>query len=183
MYLKTKEKIIDMENTNRSIYVIRDTSKKGELCYVSYRWDNWKEYYLIDYQNCMLFSYNSALSFIGDLIKENLNYQNLLIELSPYYKDCIQSENLEDVCDEFVMTHYFKETGYTHRKILNEYEQLNLMIKAIRLKKQNNKDKELKNEFNIYGCIWVEIKVSKDKSVFRLEPVVIMNDEGNFELI
>lgn len=181
MYLKTKEKILDMENTNRCIYVIRDNSKKGELCYVSYLWDNWKEYYLIDYQNCMLFSYNSAQNFISDLMKENLNYQNLVIELSPYYKECSQSEKLEELCDEFVMTHYFPETNYTKREVLKEDK--DLMIKAVRLKKINSKDKERKNEFNIYGCIWVEIKVSKDKSVFKLEPVVIMNDEGNFELI
>lgn len=94
-----------------------------------------------------------------------------------------QSENLEDLCDEFVMTHYFKETNYTHRKVLNEYEEMNLMIKAVRLKKINNKDKERKNEFNIYGCIWIEIKLPKHKTVFRLEPVVIMNDKGDFELI
>ena len=95
--------------------------------------------------------------------------------------ECFKSENLKELCDEFVMTHYFPETDYTHRKVLNE--DMDLMIKAVRLKKINNKDKELKNEFNIYGCIWVEIKVSKDKSVFKLEPVIIMNDEGNFELI
>lgn len=95
----------------------------------------------------------------------------------------LKSENLEDLCDEFVMTHYFKETNYTHRKVLNEYEEMNLMIKAVRLKKINNKDKERKNEFNIYGCIWIEIKLPKHKTVFRLEPVVIMNDKGDFELI
>lgn len=63
-----------------------------------------------------------------------------------------QSENLEELCDEFVMTHYFKETNYTKCEVLKEDK--DLMIKAVRLKKQHNKDKELKNEFNIYGAIW-----------------------------
>ncbi|MBR3208817.1 MAG: hypothetical protein IKF82_00970 [Bacilli bacterium] len=101
-YIRIKNKILDMENTNECIYVIRDISKEGECCYVSYHWDNWRAFYLIDYQNCMLFSYNSAQNLISDLIKENLKYQNLVIKLSPYYKDCKQSSNLSELCDRFV---------------------------------------------------------------------------------
>lgn len=92
-----------------------------------------------------------------------------------------KSENLEDLCDEFVMTHYFKENNYTYREVLRACK--DSMIEATRLKKINNKSKAIKNEFNIYGCIWIEIKLPNNKSVFRLEPVVIMNDKGDFELI
>ena len=60
-------------------------------------------------------------------------------------KICKTSENLEELMDEFVMTHYFKETNYTKCEVLNEDEVLKvLMIKAVRLKKQHNKDKDLK---------------------------------------
>lgn len=93
----------------------------------------------------------------------------------------LKSENLEDLCDEFVMTHYFKENNYTYREVLRAGK--DSMIEATRLKKINNKSKAIKNEFNIYGCIWIEIKLPKHKTVFRLEPVVIMNDKGDFELI
>ena len=83
-----------------------------------------------------------------------------------------KSENVEELCDEFVMTHYFKETNYTKREVLKEDK--NLMIEAIRLKKIHNKDKELKNEFNIYGAIWT------DKGLIY---VAKLNDKGVLELI
>lgn len=83
-----------------------------------------------------------------------------------------KSENLEELCDEFVMTHYFKETNYTKCEVLKEDK--DLMIKAVRLKKQHNKDKDLKNEFNIYGAIWT------DKGLIY---VTKMNDKGELELI
>lgn len=83
-----------------------------------------------------------------------------------------QSENLEKLCDEFVMTHYFPETNYTKCEVLKEDK--DLMIKAVRLKKQHNKDEELKNEFNIYGAIWT----SKG-----LIYVAKMDNKGKLELI
>lgn len=111
---------------------------------------------------------------IGDI--EKGTYKSIIFE-----DILFQSDNLEACCDEFVMTHYFPETNYTKREVLKEDK--DLMIKAVRLKKQHNKDKDLKNEFNIYGCIWVEIKLPNNKLVFRLEPVVIMNEEGVLCLI
>ena len=35
----------------------------------------------------------------------------------------------------------------------------------------------------VYGAIWVEIKLPNGKPVWRLEPVAIMNDKGELELI
>lgn len=92
-----------------------------------------------------------------------------------------QADTIEELCDEFVMTHYFKENNYTYREVLRAGK--DSMIEATRLKKINNKSKAIKNEFNIYGCVWIEIKLPKHKTVFRLEPVAIMNDKGDFELI
>lgn len=83
-----------------------------------------------------------------------------------------QSENLEELCDEFVMTHYFKETNYTKCEVLKEDK--DLMIKAVRLKKQHNKDRDLKNEFNIYGAIWT------DKGLIY---VAKMDNDGKLVLI
>lgn len=92
---------------------------------------------------------------------------------SIFIKDIInQSENLEELCDEFVMTHYFPETNYTKHEVLKEDK--DLMIKAVSLKKQHNEDKDLKNEFNIYGCIWTD-----DGLIY----VAKMNNEGKLELI
>lgn len=158
-FIRTKDGILDMNNTNKCIYVIRDKSKEGECRYVSYLWDNWRAYYLIDYQNCMLFSYNSAQIFISDLMKENLEYQNLIIELSPYYKDCRQSSNLADLCDNFVRishhqyTHRFINSNFHYLKNLHEYED---------------------DEIEIYGCIWT------DKGLIY---VAKMNDKGKLVLI
>ncbi len=84
-----------------------------------------------------------------------------------------KSENLEELCDRYIgisdnkpmiikyeFDEYYDEYGdsYTKEELLMEYD-------------------------IIYGCIWVEIKLPNNKSVFKLEPVIIMNDEGNFELI
>ena len=83
-----------------------------------------------------------------------------------------EADTIEELCDKFVMTHYFKETNYTKCEVLKEDK--DLMIKAVRLKKQHNKDKDLKNEFNIYGAIWTPkglIYVAK------------MNDKGELTLI
>ena len=114
-------------------------------------------------------------------VKEEINYGGEMfyyIKSKPprkAFEECEilkQSENLEELCDEFVMTHYFKETNYTKCEVLKEDK--DLMIKAVRLKKQHNKDKDLKNEFNIYGCIWT------DKGLIY---VAKMNDTGELELI
>ena len=112
-YIRTEDEIIDLNNTNKCIFVIRDNSTKesDDFRYVSYLWDNWRNYFLIDYQNCMLFSYNSAQNFISDLIKENLEYQNLVIELSPYYKNCEQADTIKELCDVYVIVGEDKDTN------------------------------------------------------------------------
>lgn len=84
-----------------------------------------------------------------------------------------KSDTIEELCDEFVMTHYFEETNYTKCEVLKEDK--DLMIKAVRLKKINNKNKAIKNEFNIYGAIWVEGK--------GLIYVAKMDDKGELELV
>ena len=83
-----------------------------------------------------------------------------------------QADTIEELCDEFIMTHYFKETNYTKCEVLKDDK--DLMIKAVILRKQHNKDKDLKNEFNIYGAIWT------DKGLIY---VAKMNDKGELELI
>lgn len=155
-YIRTRDGILDIDNTKECIYVIRDTSiKKSEFRYVSYLWDNWKNYYLTDYQNCVLFSYNSAQNFISDLMKESLKYQNLVIELSPYYDDCKQADNLAELCDEFV---------YCYRNdmpILVNEEQIKQIILVGRIQ-------------DVRGAIWT------DKGLIY---VAKMNEKGELELI
>lgn len=151
-YIRTENGILDTKNTNKFIYVIRDNSIKENECYVSYI-EDWRKYFLIDYQNCIHFSYNSAQNFISDLIKENLKYQNLIIELSPYYKDCKQADTIEELCDELVYNHQI-------------------------LSKEDKNNKEYLSQlycFNdIYGAIWT------DKGLIY---VAKLNSEGVLELI
>ena len=81
-------------------------------------------------------------------------YKGFILDSMISKVDYKLSENLEELCDCFVMTHYFKETNYTKCEVLKEDK--DLMIKAVRLKKQHNEDEDLKNEFNIYGAIWTD---------------------------
>ncbi len=167
MFIRINDRILDMNNTNECIYVIRDKSvnESNGFRYVSYLWDNWRDYFLIDYLNCTLFSYNSAQIFISDLMKENLKYQNLVIELSPYYKDCKQSDNLAELCDEFVFYHCignpFLYTGSKQR--LKEYY---LTKKYAKICKEND-------DF-FYGAVWI----SKG-----LKYVAKMDDNGELVLL
>lgn len=173
-YIRTEyEGILETQTTNKCIYVIRNKNVDGENCYVSYLWDNWKNYHLIDYQNCMLFSYNSAQSFISDLIKENLNYQDLVIEISPYYKNCKQADTIEELCDEFVIDNwkekgkpvycfkYVKETKTAY--CIDGGGYITLFI-----------PKMLECGCIIKGAIWTE---------WGLKYVAKMNDKGELELI
>jgi len=171
MFIRTKDGILDMDNTKECIYVIRDTSiKKSEFRYVSYHWDNWKNYYLIDYQNCTLFSYNSAQNFISDLMKENLKYQNLVIELSPYYKDYNQSDNLAELIDAYVFVSKFGETHYIYGF---DYD-MGVKTSGSRIENDETFRKHLLENGAIYGVIWCE---------WGLKYVAKMNDEGEFELL
>ena len=160
-FIRTKYgKILELEKTSECIFSIRNKNVDSENCYVSYLWDNWKKYYLIDYKDCMLFSYNSAQSFIDDLIKENLNYQDLVIELSPYYKDCKQGDTIEELCDCFVVVgkkHYIWDKqhclGLTFEQVKQSYSAY---------------------DFEIYGAVWRE---------WGLKYVAKMNANGDLELI
>ncbi len=161
-YIRTKYgEILDVNNTNKCIYVIRDSKESDDFRYVSYLWDNWRNYFLVDYQNCMLFSYNSAQSFISDLIKENLEYQNLVIELSPYYQDCKQADTIE----ELFMPNDLLVVG-------DEESQMPIFIESI----------EYLNAWlfchDIYKIKEFYIKRGNDYHL-----VAKMNDEGEFELI
>ena len=162
MYIRTEDKILDMKNTNKCIYVIRDIKESGEFRYVSYLWDNWRNYFLIDYQNCILFSYNSAQNLISDLIKENLEYQNLVIELSPYYKDCKQSSNLAELCDRFVFIDKKHQGGKYRYQVYT------------RLFEKKNLPKYIQNGTEIYGAIWTDA---------GLKYIAKLDDKGEFELI
>jgi len=149
MFIRTKDGIIDTDNTNKCIYVIRDNSiKKSEFRYVSYLWDNWREYFLIDYQNCALFSYNSAQIFISDLMKENLKYQNLVIELSPYYKDYNQSDNLAELIDG-----YYVQINDWIFDITHLFDNLEEVIKDFEDWKSYSNRKYLDYEISIYAFI------------------------------
>lgn len=161
-YIRTKyDKILDIDNTKECIYVIRDTSVKNtESRYVSYLWDNWKEYHLIDYQNCMLFSFDSAQNFIRKLMEANLKFQDLVIELSPYYKDCKQADTIEELCDEIVL--------YDNQ--LNTY---GVFVKKVIGFKWLQNHIEIYKGMTIYGAIWT----SKG-----LIYVAKMNDKGELEL-
>lgn len=60
-YIRTKYgEIFDLKTTSNHLFVVRDKTKEGKNCYVSWLWDNWENYFLIDEQNCTLFSYNGA---------------------------------------------------------------------------------------------------------------------------
>lgn len=167
MYIRTKyEGILETQTTSKCIYVIRNKNVDGKNCYVTYLWDNWKNYHLIDFQNCVLFSYNSAQNFISDLMRENLNYQDLVIEISPYYKNCKQSENLEELCDEFVGFEDGCIPFVWRFDTIDKYRERDLFIKEI----LENKG----TEETIYGCIWT------DKGLIYVAKI---NENGVLELI
>jgi hypothetical protein len=159
-YIRTKyDEILELQKTSKCIYVIRNKNIDSKNCYVSYLWDDWKNYYLIDYQNCVLFSYNSAQCFISDLMKENLNYQDLIIEISPYYQNCKQANTIEELCDTFVF-----EMGLEHNICQLTFEQV----------RDNILNCELYSMSKLYGAIWT------DKGLIY---VAKMNEKGDLELL
>jgi hypothetical protein len=158
-YIRTEnDEILELKKTSKCIYVIRNKNIDSKNCYVSYLWDDWENYYLIDYQNCMLFSYNSAQCFISDLMKENLNYQDLIIEISPYYQNCKQADNIIELCDEFVVV-----------KIDEEHKKENLIFGYWLTARIN----AVKGE-DLYGAVWT------DKGLIY---VAKMNNKGDLELL
>ena len=170
-YIRTKyEGILETQTTSKCRYAIRNKNVDGKNCYVTYLWDNWRNYHLIDFHNSVLFSYNSAQIFISDLMKENLNYQDLVIEISPYYKNCKQSDTIEELCDEFVGLIKDRSSDFIITKVI-----------AHSLKELKD---SLKTEFNgktyygkfdiIYGAIWT------DKGLIY---VAKMNENWDLELI
>lgn len=101
-YIRTKEGIYDLKHPHKSFFVIKNRSVDDKNCYVSWRWDDWKDYFLIDSFNCILFPYHSAKDFIRKLKQEKLDYEDLVIELSPYYSKCRQADTVEELCDVFI---------------------------------------------------------------------------------
>jgi hypothetical protein len=153
-YIRTEnDEILELKKTSKCIYVIRNKNIDSKNCYVSYLWDG-ENYYLIDYQNCMIFSYNSAQRFISDLMKEKLNYQDLIIEISPYYQNCKQADTIEELCDEFVVV---------NNTCFNMPQLLGTKI-----------DKDYYKHEDVYGAIWT------NKGLIY---VAKMNEKGELELL
>ena len=82
-----------------------------------------------------------------------------------------KADTIGELCDEFVMTHYFHETNITFGKVLTK-ENKELFTKSVKLRKQD-KDYD-PNEFDIYGAVWT------DKGLIY---VAKMNDKGELELL
>jgi len=168
-FIRTKYgKILELEKTSECIFSIRNKNVDSENCYVSYLWDNWRAYFLIDYQNCMLFSYNSAQNFISNLIKENLNYRDLVIELSPYYKDCKQANTIEELCDAVVIKQTNTKTNVTwYADYPMEYYQ---MVKCM-----------IDNHLDYIRIDYVKFGIWNDDK--GLIYVAKINENGGFDLI
>lgn len=81
-----------------------------------------------------------------------------------------QSENLEELCDEFIIVLETADGQKIYSINYNLCEALkdkDLIIKVVR-------EKDLKYEFNIYGAVWCE---------FGLKYVAKMNSDGELVLI
>lgn len=73
------------------------------------------------------------------------------------------ADTIEELCDEYVIVDKRNNVHY-------------LMIYEDVIDEINNG--RIYDEDVIYGAIWIEIKLPNGKSVFRLEPVAIMNEDG-----
>lgn len=109
-FIRTKEGIYDLKHPHKSFFVIKNRSVDDKNCYVSWRWDDWKDYFLIDSFNCILFPYHSAKDFIKKLKQEKIDYEDLVIELSPYYSKCRQADTVEELCDCFIIKYVESNT-------------------------------------------------------------------------
>ena len=75
----------------------------------------------------------------------------------------VERDKIEELFDEIVMGHYFKETNLTDGKVLKETKEL--FVKSVMLRKEDKDYDE--NEFNIYGSIWITLP----NQAPRLEPI------------
>ena len=171
-YIRTKYgEIFDLKTTSKHLFVIRDKTKEGKNCYVSWLCGDWENYFLIDEQNCVFFSYNSAQSFISDLMLKHLNYNNLVIELHPSFKEYRQSDDLKELFDGYYLdidNHPFDTTQ------IYDKDELQKALKE-RMDWQNYSDRKgLEYDINLYAFI------KTDKGfVF----VAKINEKGNPELL
>jgi hypothetical protein len=173
-YIRTKYgEVFDLKTTSKHLFVVRDKTKEGKNCYVSWLWDNWENYFLIDEQNCTLFSYNSAQSFTSDLMLKNLNYNNLVIELHPSFKEYKQSDDLKELCDEFrgIWKNYYE----SEQKDAHEEYYYNKEKNVFYDDFEELTHKEAIEKFDMfYGAIWT------DRGLIY---VAKMNDDGELELL
>lgn len=80
------------------------------------------------------------------------------------------ADTIEELCDEFVLYCPIDNSKTTYKSMYA-------------LNKGLKKRLYIKDSLSIYGIIHIEIKLPNGKSVFRLEPVAIMNEEGKLVLI
>ena len=76
-----------------------------------------------------------------------------------------EADTIEELCDEIVIKD----------NLLNE--------NAILLMKEKINSFNDVHCITIYGAIWIEIKLQDGKSVYKLEPVAILDEDGKLELI
>ena len=92
-------------------------------------------------------------------------YSDILLSAS---KDWViaKADTIEELCDEFVIA-----------DLLGNEKPILIIKSVVREMMRRTTNTQ------IYGAIWVEIKLPNGKSVFRLEPVATLNDEGKLCLI
>ena len=161
-YIRTEYgEIFELKTTSTSLFVIRDKTQKGEKCYVSYRWGDWRKFFLTTEQNCALFSYDAARNFISDAMLKDLNYNNLVIELYPGFKEYKQADTIEELCDEFVVI--YNNNKKFKKPFTSIHDNLGDLLKEHKI-----------SECKVYGAIWT------DKG---LTYVAKMNDKRELELL
>lgn len=108
------------------------------------------------------------MSFIkfGLAIYELIDEQHIIfkgrkIKVDPKKMNYPKSDTLKDLFDEVIMV---KQDEKPHQ--LRDYDDLS----------------EVKDR-TVYGAIWIEMKLSNGKKIYRLEPVAILNEHGSFELL
>jgi hypothetical protein len=107
-------------------------------------------------------NYKNVTSFGIGSVKEG-TYQSILI------KDILnKSEKPEELCDVFVVEDILNDVRY-----FKDYDDL---IEDISYG-------SLHPTTIVYGAIWVEIKLQNGKTIHKPEPVAILNENGDFELI
>ena len=95
----------------------------------------------------------------------------LILKNHRWVKYVDKSETIPELCDEFVLIENTRIPSKPvvmdiHKNGISDYfKNLKATIKCI------------------YGAIWVDIKLPSGRVVKRLEPVAIMNEKGDWELL